>query len=205
MPWVIAKCNSTEGGEGCILPSFSLRILNNLNPRRFFGLIDNRSQIPNQIPTNTLILHLNPWMSIQGPAEVIDLCEWKKWVLWLGTVGWWWWWWRWWWWWWWWCFGWEEWLGFALRKMSHFDSSFLSKVSNGCRNHLVTWILVFGCSAFGVVASYLPKWWRSMSSFAVELLPKWDKHRRFLYFDTSTHWRPAKKDGVHMFERRVDM
>ena len=68
--------------------------------------------------------------------------------------------------------------------MSHFDSSFLSKVSNGCRNHLVTWILVFGCSEFGVVASYLPKWSRSMSSFAVELLPKWDKYRRFLDFDT---------------------
>ena len=71
------------------------------------------------------------------------------------------------------CFRWEEFLGFTLRKMS-----------NGCLNHLVTWILLYGCTVFGVFASYVPKWGGSMSNFAVEFPLNCYKHWRFLDLDT---------------------
>ena len=116
MPWANNKCNSTEKEEKDVSfhISFSVKIRKD---SKFASQIDflldslitNTIKCPNKTPC-FFSLNPNAWHWSKVPRKWSICVSEKK----NGR-----------------CFRWEEFLGFTLRKMSHFDSSFLSKMSNG--------------------------------------------------------------------------
>lgn len=85
MPWANNKCNSTEKEEKDVSfhISFSVKIRKDskfASQIDFFldSLITNTIKCPNKTPCWFFFAESKRMALIQGPAEVIDLCEWKK-------------------------------------------------------------------------------------------------------------------------------